>query len=146
MAGSGELLVKLSGFRNDQGVVMVSLFAGPRGFPDKPAASLQTLSVSIQHGQAEALFSGIPYGEYALSVLHDEDNDGKMATGALGTPREGFGFSGHPDYRFGHPVFAQTRFFLISPYREVEVMVRYETGRREHRESAPPSAAQRSAE
>ena len=133
-AGNGELLVKLSGLHNDQGVVIISLFAGPGGFPDDVSASLATVTVPIRAGQAEARFAAVPYGEYALSVLHDEDGDGRMATGLLGAPREGFGFSGRPDYRFGHPDFAAASFVLIAPQREVDIVLRYETARRQHQE------------
>jgi len=141
--GQGALLVRLSGLHSDAGLVVVSLFAGEKGFPDEVAASLTTISVPIRSGQAEALFSEIPYGEYAVSVLHDEDGDGKMATGLLGAPREGFGFSGQPDYRFGHPDFARTSFLLLSPHREIDIVLRYETGRREHQESGQATHTRR---
>lgn len=133
-AGAGELLVKLSGLHTDQGVVIVSLFAGAGGFPDEVSASQTTVTVPIRAGQAEARFAAVPYGEYALSVLHDEDGDGRMATGLFGAPREGFGFSGRPDYRFGHPDFTAASFLLLSPRREIEIVLRYETARRQHQE------------
>ena len=100
--GTATLIVNLDGFRNAQGMAIVSLFHGPKGFPDEVAASVATVSLAIQKGRATAIFADLPYGDYAVSVLHDEDGDGQMATGLLGTPREGFGFSGYPDYRFGH--------------------------------------------
>ena len=80
-SGAGEVLVKLSGLRNDQGAVVVSLFASTHGFPDSVPDSLATVTVPIRAGLAEARFTSVPYGEYALSVLHDEDGDGRMATG-----------------------------------------------------------------
>lgn len=141
--GRGDLLVRLSDLRSDTGEVLVSLFAGERGFPDRIADSFATLNVPIRNGVAEARFTAIPYGEYAVSVLHDEDGDGRMATGLFGAPREGFGFSGRPDYHFGQPGFAQTRFLLLSPSREIEVVIRYETGRREHQESGQAGKTRR---
>lgn len=132
--GTATLVVNLDSFRNDQGMAIVSLFRGPKGFPDEVAASVATVSVAIQEGQATAAFANLPYGDYAVSVLHDEDGDGQMATGLLGTPREGFGFSGYPDYRFGHPDYAQVRFLLVEPRREMTIGLRYETGRRQRQE------------
>lgn len=132
--GAATLTIHLAGFRNDQGEAIVSLFRGERGFPDEVAASAATVQVAIREGQATAVFTAIPYGDYAVSVLHDEDGDGQMATSLLGTPREGFGFSGAPDYRFGHPAYAQVRFLLVEPQREMTIGMRYETGRRQHQE------------
>lgn len=132
--GTATLVVNLDSFRNDRGMAIVSLFRGPKGFPDEVAASVATLNVPIREGQATATFAGLPYGDYAVSVLHDEDGDGQMATGLLGMPREGFGFSGYPDYRFGHPEYAQVHFLLVEPQREMTIGLRYETGRRQRQE------------
>jgi len=47
----------------------------------------------------------------------------------LGQPREGFGFSGRPEYNFGPPAFDDTAFLLVSATRQIVVWVRYETER-----------------
>jgi len=142
-SGTGTLHVVLEGFRNDRGTAIVSLFAGPKGFPDDVAASVATVSTAIQGGQAAVTFANLPYGEYAVSVLHDEDGDGQMATGLFGAPREGFGFSGYPDYRFGHPAYAEVSFLLVEPQREMTIVVRYETGRRQHQDEGRASEMRR---
>ena len=142
-AGSGTLQVALVGFRNDRGTAIVSLFAGAKGFPDDVAASRSTVAAPIREGKATVMFPDLPYGEYAISVLHDEDGDGKMASGLLGTPREGFGFSGYPDYRFGHPEYAAVRFLLVEPRRELTITVRYETGRRQHQDEGRAAESRR---
>ena len=122
---------------------MVSLFAGPKGFPDEVPASVATVTVPVREGRAAAVFPDLPYRDYAVSVLHDEDNDGAMATGLFGAPREGFGFSGVPDFRFGHPNYERVRFLLIEPQREMTIVVRYETARRQHQDEGRAAGARR---
>lgn len=39
--------------------------------------------------RSRVVFTGIPYGSYALSVLHDEKLDGRMESGLFGMPLEG---------------------------------------------------------
>lgn len=145
-AGTGTLSIFLEGFRNDQGSAIVSLFAGPRGFPDDVAASKSTVSTPIRNGKATATFADLPYGEYAVSALHDEDGDAQMATGLLGAPREGFGFSGYPDYRFGRPAYAEVSFLLVEPLREMTIVMRYETGRRQHQDEGRAAESRRPSE
>lgn len=142
-SGNGTLYVAIEGVRSDRGSVIVSLFAGPKGFPDDVAASVATVSAAIQGGKAAVTFANLPYGEYAVSVLHDEDGDGQMATGLFGAPREGFGFSGYPDYRFGPPEYAQVRLLLVEPHRETTIGMRYETGRRQHQEEGRATESHR---
>jgi len=143
VSGTGTLIVAVDGFRSEQGTAIISLFGGASGFPDDVAASLATATVAIRAGRAAATFAGLPYGAYAVSVLHDEDGDGQMATGLFGAPREGFGFSGDPDYRFGPPGFAEVSFLLVEPQRELTIGMRYETSRRQHQDEGRASGARR---
>jgi len=125
----GELSVVIDGFRNDEGEAIISLFMQKDGFPDDMEKAWQSLEVDIESGCAQALFPDLPYGEYALSILHDEDGDKQMKSSWLGKPREGFGFSGQPDYNFGPPTFADSAFLLVAADREIMVRVKYDTMR-----------------
>jgi uncharacterized protein (DUF2141 family) len=48
---------------------------------------------SLQDLKARYVFSGLPPGDYAVFVFHDEDSDGVFDTGFLKRPLEGRGFS-----------------------------------------------------
>jgi len=128
---TGQLSAQIKGFRNDAGEAIVSLFATAGGFPDDMGKAWQNLRLKIESGRASALFTAVPYGEYALCVLHDEDGDSQMKSSWLGQPLEGFGFSGRPEYNFGPPDFAEASFLLISEDREIVVVMRYDTARKE---------------
>ena len=141
--GSGTLLLSLEGFRNDRGTAIVSIFRDEKGFPEDIGAAVKTLTVPIREGKAAVVFTELPYGEYAVCALHDEDEDGEMATSLFGVPREGFAFSGHPDYRFGPPAFKQVRFLMVEPQREMNLPVRYETGRRQHQDEGRAAESHR---
>jgi len=130
----GNLHITVTGLRNDNGQVMVSLFAGSSGFPDDVARSQITVTPPVHNGRVEVTLPDIPYGVYAISVLHDENSDGKMATSLLGIPREGFGFSGNPQYRSGQPDFDEARFYLFAPLKDVPLTMRYETGKKERQQ------------
>lgn len=131
---TGTLVVDMEGFHSDKGVVVVSLFEGVKGFPDDMDKAVMNRRVNIHSGTAQAVFSGVPYGEYALSALHDEDGDELMKKSLFGTPREGFGFSGRQASMFGPPEFAEAAFLMISETRKVSFRIRYETARREERD------------
>lgn len=121
----------MEGFRNDRGEAIVSLFTAAGGFPDDMGKAWQNLRLKIESGRSSSLFKGVPYGEYALCVLHDEDGDSQMRSSWLGQPLEGFGFSGRPEYKFGPPGFADASFLLLSENRELMVEMRYDTVRKE---------------
>ena len=90
----GMIIVNMSGFRNDNGNARVFLFNSPAGFPDDAHKAYEVTTSQIKNGKAAAFFEFTPFGDYAISMFHDEDSDGVMDTNWYGKPMEGYGISG----------------------------------------------------
>ncbi|MDJ1492332.1 DUF2141 domain-containing protein [Cytophagaceae bacterium DM2B3-1] len=95
--------------RNTQGHVLLSVFKSEDGFPNNPAKAVKLIKSKIIGDKAEIVLDNMPDGDYAISVLHDENDNGKMDTGAFGIPKEGYGASndakavlGPPSYKDAH--------------------------------------------
>lgn len=119
-----SLTVNFSGLRSAKGFVRACLTRDPRFFPncDKdPHAMKESIAASPN---AHLNFTGIASGDYALSVLHDE-NANSRADMLLGIPREGFGFSENPRIRFGPPKFDAVRFRIGTTDLTKEVRLQY---------------------
>ena len=69
-------------------------------------------------------FSGLPSGNYAIALIHDENGNNKLDT-FMGIPREGFGFSRNPAIRFGPPKFASANFAVTSGTADEAIKVKY---------------------
>ena len=67
---------------------------------------------------------GFPAGRYAVSVLHDENGNGKPDMAVM-IPREGFGFSRNPVVRFGPPAFARAAFAVGPDNQRQTIRMRY---------------------
>jgi uncharacterized protein (DUF2141 family) len=102
-AGTGQVRVSVTGFRNERGKVFIALWRGEKDFPGTPPAGSPTASVSIVKGLAQASFADVKPGVFAVTVFHDEDGNGKMKKSFIGIPKEGIGFSRDGRGRFGPP-------------------------------------------
>jgi uncharacterized protein (DUF2141 family) len=58
-------------------------------------------------------------------VLHDEDNDGKMATKWMGQPAEGWGVSNDARGRFGPPSFEDAAFEVVAGGTRIVIQLEY---------------------
>jgi uncharacterized protein (DUF2141 family) len=87
---------------------------------DDPAAIKRSMPAS----QAVHFAVEMPAGAYALSVIHDENGNGRLDT-RLGIPREGFAFSNNPRIWFGPPSFESARFLLPATGRALNVTMKY---------------------
>ncbi|MFO7956073.1 MAG: DUF2141 domain-containing protein [Candidatus Brocadiia bacterium] len=123
--GAGAIEVTVRGFRNAEGEVLVSLFSAAPGFPNDAERALRTRRVDAAVGTVTVRFEDVPYGEYAVSVLHDENANGRLDTGRLGIPAEGYGASNNPGARFGPPRYKDAAFRLREDVLEVDIELRY---------------------
>lgn len=80
--------------------------------------------MTIPATQSRAVFSNIAPGTYAISLIHDENSNGRMDM-RLFIPREGFGFSRNPAIGMGPPRFASAAFSVGAAPASQPVRVRY---------------------
>lgn len=121
----GSINVEISGLRSNSGEVRVNLYGSKDGFPSEPKKAVMTLVSKIEHNEAKVVFKDIPFGDYAISVLHDENGNKKMDLSWLMIPKEGFGASNNPKGSFGPPSFSDARFRLSYEELDVKITVRY---------------------
>ncbi len=123
---TGSISVKLEGLKNNKGQIRACLFNNESGFPDKPIKSYQILKSQIVDSINTTIsFSNLPFGEYAIAILHDEDNDDIMKTGTFGMPKEGYGISNNAKGIFGPPKFDEAKIKLSLQYISIKVKMRY---------------------
>ena len=87
------LTVNVKELRNSVGVVQFSLYNHDGTIPDEKFVKYfkQKTSV-IKNNKASVTFTNLPKGAYAINILHDENQDGKILKGFV-FPKEGIGFS-----------------------------------------------------
>ena len=123
-ASPAELEIQVQGLRNANGQVRLCLTRNPSHFPDcngDPAAVKRSLPA---RAAASIRLRGVAPGVYALSVIHDENGDGRLNR-FMAIPREGFGFSRNPRIRMGPPGFDEVRFQVSGGVVRQAVQMRY---------------------
>jgi uncharacterized protein (DUF2141 family) len=125
-AGTGKLRIEIIGIRSTKGKVLVNLFSTAKGFPTNPKYAYRTAELEIKEGgKAYVEFADLPYGDYAVAVLHDENDNKKMDYNFLGMPKEGYCFSNNYRPTFKNPSFQQAGFFLERPLKTLQLEMIY---------------------
>jgi uncharacterized protein (DUF2141 family) len=117
--------VRITGVRNAGGQVGCTLFDGPKGFPGNIERAVKQTVRPAQKGTTVCTFEGVPSGRYAVAVLHDEDSDREMDTGAFGIPKEGYAASNNAHSTFGPPEWSDARFPFDGSTLRMSVKMRY---------------------
>jgi len=123
--GVGTINVNIRNISKPEGMLGVALYSSKQGFPDKSDHAVATRVRKISGTEHEVRFENIPYGTYAISVLHDENGNGRMDKKHIFIPKEGFGVSNNPKIRRGPPSFSEAVFNLDRQQTELTVNMIY---------------------
>ncbi len=116
-----ELEITITNIKTSEGSLMVGLFSTEATFMKNP---LRGEKPKAKSGTVVVTFRDIPPGEYAISVFHDANENGKLDSNSIGIPTEGVGFSNDAMGMFGPPSFEKATFKFPSR-NKLSVTIKY---------------------
>lgn len=122
--GGVTITVDIWGLRNTHGLIRACLTTKATTFPecDKDPQAL-SLSVPAHNGPV-LVFRHVPPGNYAVSLFHDENSNGRLDK-LMGIPTEGFGFSHDAPVHFGPPKFDAAKVAVAGTDLTLKIKVSY---------------------
>jgi uncharacterized protein (DUF2141 family) len=120
-----SIKVLVVGIHSNDGEVDCALFGSADGFPGVSSKAGRTAKSKIEKGQAVCMFAGVAPGEYAVSVFHDENSNGKLDRDFMGMPKEGVGASNDAAGHFGPPKYDDARFSYKGGRSVLAIHVKY---------------------
>lgn len=106
----GKIIIEIEGIRESTGEIGVLLFDRAMGFPGDSGASIRHRVLPARSGVVSLNFEDLPFGTYAVAVIHDLNGNRRVDTNLLGIPREGYGFSNNARSLFRAPRFQEAAF------------------------------------
>ncbi|MFN8230695.1 MAG: DUF2141 domain-containing protein [Bacteroidia bacterium] len=120
-----NLTIEVENLRNSKGVLQVALYNKDGSIPDENYKNYFKIETAqIANGKSKITFKNLPKGKYAVNILHDENNNGKIDKGLI-LPKEGIGFSNYSSIGLtNRPNFKKASFDLFQD-KEIKVKVIY---------------------
>lgn len=112
--GAGSLSIRINGLHSAEGQVLIVVYRGEEGFPKDPAQAFKKVAVPISDGRASFALKDVPVGDYAVVVVHDENNNNDLDTSWIGIPKEGIGTSNNAKGRMGPPKYRDAKFAVTT--------------------------------
>ncbi|NRD19680.1 DUF2141 domain-containing protein [Winogradskyella eckloniae] len=103
------ITVKVNKAQNDDGKMFIALYNSATGFLE---TTYKGEISAIQNNACSVTFKDIPEGTYAVSIFHDENDNGKMDTNFFGIPTEDYGCSNNATGFMGPPKWDDAKFQL----------------------------------
>ncbi len=102
-----SLTVIVGNVKSSKGYVRVAVYGSKDAFMKQHVAIGEVRAVE---GQVTVTINSLKDGEYALSIMHDSNNNEKLDTNIIGLPKEGFAFSNDAMGTVGPPSFKEASF------------------------------------
>lgn len=125
-AKTGQVSVEIVGLHSGDGRVFVAVWCGEAGFPGEPKKACASKVANAQKSRLRVSFEAVPAGEFAVSMIHDENSNNTLDRNFLGIPKEGWGTSRDAKASFGPPSYSDARLSLrAGENKQVVVHVQY---------------------
>lgn len=107
ISAQNEVTVVVPNVKQIKGTMMVCLVKEKAEYLKD---CFQGESIKVEGKETTAIFTDVPEGDYAVTLFHDKNSDGKLNTNFIGIPKEPYGFSNNPMALFGPPSYEKCLF------------------------------------
>ena len=122
---AGDVVITVTDLRSSKGVVRACMTTRENIFPKCIKDPSAHRTVVPAGGKIEIRFTGVKPGNYAIALLHDENDNGK-ADRAMGMmPKEGYGFSRDAPVKMAPPKFSDAVLAIGEGVQRVTIKMRY---------------------
>lgn len=118
--------VIITGIRSEKGQIVIGVFKDDESFQKEESfMEKRFVKSGISNKEMRVQFS-LETGIYGLSLLDDENSNGKMEYNFLGIPKEGFGFSDYYHKGIKKPKFDSYKFSINKDQtKRIAIRIRY---------------------
>lgn len=119
---SGKLVVIVNGFDTDEGNAMIALFNSEETYSENGEKFRRTKS-KISNSKVEWIIEDLPFGEYAIKLYHDKNENGIMDRNMMGIPKEDYAFSNNATGSFGPADYEDAKFEFNESGQKQEIAI-----------------------
>lgn len=102
-----DITVVITNFNSNDGKAFVALYNSEDSFLRK---GIRNEVRDIENKSCTLVFKNLPNGIYAISMFHDENDNGKMDTNFMKIPKEDYGCSNNAKGVMGPPKWRDAKF------------------------------------
>jgi len=124
-AKAQETQVKVTGIRSGKGKIILNVFQNNETYDNQQPYKVFTFDKKELANGSLVVTCRLEPGIYGITLVDDENGNGKIDKNFIGMPKEGFGFSNFFMEKMKKPVFDDFKVDLKSPGNKVVIRVKY---------------------
>ena len=121
-SAQSSLEIHLNNIKSKKGSIQFVLFTTEEDYLKNP---IEKKVIKSTGKDVTVVFENLQPGDYALSVIHDENENGQLDSNALGIPKEGFAFGNNALGSFGPPPFEKAKITIVDQDIKQDINLKY---------------------
>ena len=121
----GTIRIELHNLEHSNGLILLAMIDNADAYPTKGDQAILTKRYPINSRPLVIELKDIAHGTYAISIVHDENGNGKLDANWIGIPNEGLGASNDAKGVMGPPSFEDAAFTLNFAIKKLDIHVSY---------------------
>jgi uncharacterized protein (DUF2141 family) len=117
----GSITLDVRGIQKLSGEIGILVFDQAKGFPSSEEKAIMRKVVPVNSSKMIIELDELPYGEYAIALVHDVNANKKLDKNFWGVPSEPFGFSNVKKVYFGPPRFEDAKTKLSQSKQTIQI-------------------------
>lgn len=117
---TGTLRIVVDNIEEAKGAIAAGLFRGQEAYEamNNPFSGAK---LPLTDTTCTWIVEGLPYGDYAVTLYHDKNNNGELDSNLLRIPKEPYGFSNNARPTFGPPDFEAVKVTVAAPDTTIRI-------------------------
>lgn len=104
---TNNIEIYITNITSNDGTIRIGLYNSKDSFFKK---IYKSVAIKAKKGSLKITLDDIPYGEYAISLYHDKNNNKKLDSNFFKIPKEPYGTSNNAKGNFGPPKWEDAKF------------------------------------
>lgn len=121
-SAQSSLEIHVNNIKSKKGSIRFGLFSTEADYLKNP---IEKKVIKSTGKDVTVVFENLQPGDYALSVIHDENENGELDSNALGIPKEGFAFGNNALGSFGPPPFEKAKITIVDQDVKQDIKLKY---------------------
>ncbi|QNL51648.1 DUF2141 domain-containing protein [Olivibacter sp. SDN3] len=117
--------IQVSDIKSSNGQILLAVFKNEESFKSEKPEFRQVFKKSTLKDGKMQLSIELPEGSYGITVVDDENSNGKLDKNMVGIPKEGVAFSNFYLSGMKKPKFGDFSFQLAKPSAQITCKMRY---------------------
>ncbi len=112
ISDKGTLIIEMEKQMPHKGNLLIYIFDNAEAFPKHKDKAYRFVVIDTKQDIKTIPINNLPFKEYAIIAVHDQNSNRKLDRNWLGLPAEPYALSGKPKFQMGPPKYDEVKFLF----------------------------------